>query len=319
MRSDASQLDYRGRVAIVTGSGRGLGRDYALMLASRGARVVVNGRRRKPVDDVVAEIRAAGGEAVADDSDVSTDGPRLVQAALDAYGRLDVVINNAGIARAGLLAEADPAEWWKVFDIHVKGTVEVSRAAWPHLVASQTGCLINTASPAMLGEAGLSAYNAAKGAIWGLSNALAAEGARVGVRVATILPIAWTPPMERAPWDPQVRDTFHGRFAARRVAAFVAWLAHQGTTLTAETLCVGAGRVVRMAFAGQPAVQVADDSPEAWASVADATAAPAATLTPFADQGALVGHELVAVNPELAAVLARDGSPTTRVMDATLR
>ncbi|CAM5508805.1 hypothetical protein SHIRM173S_11196 [Streptomyces hirsutus] len=135
----AQNLDFGGRVAIVTGAGQGMGRAHAKMLASRGARVVVNDLNADNAASAVAEIIADGGTAVVDINNVVTGAEAIVQTAIDAYGQLDVVVNNAGINAFGTFWEMDRDTWWRVFDVTVKGVVEVSRAAMPHLIASGTG------------------------------------------------------------------------------------------------------------------------------------------------------------------------------------
>ncbi|AWK76271.1 hypothetical protein CBI38_32925 (plasmid) [Rhodococcus oxybenzonivorans] len=293
-----AQLDFGGRVAIVTGAGKGMGRAHARMLASRGARVVVNDIVAADADMTVTEI---GGDAIADHSDVALDATSVVDAAIGAFGQLDIIVNNAAIIRAGQFAEQDPDEWWRVFDVSLRGTVEVTRASWPHLVASGTGRVINVASSGMLANSGLSAYGAAKGAIWALGNILGAEGAEVGVQVSTLLPTAWTPMVESVQTDPDVVETMRTKLTPEQVAAFVAFLAHQDTTLTADTFNVGGDRVFRMALAGLPAVSPKAATPEGWAEVSAALARDSDQLTPYRTTLSLFVDKLVAANPGLAA------------------
>jgi len=290
-------LDFGGRVAIVTGAGGGMGRAYAQLLASRGARVIVNDISPEAADETVAAI---GAQAVADYGDVARQGGDLVRSALDAFGRLDIVVNNAAIIRMGLFGEQDPDDWWKVFEVSLHGTLEVTRAAWPHLAASGSGRVINAASSGMLANTGLTAYAAAKGAIWGLGNVLAAEGAPLGIQVSTILPTAWTPMVASVQTDPDVIETMREKLTTEAVAAFVTFLAHQDTTVAGDTFNVGGERVFRMALAGLPVVEATGGTPEAWAEVADELVRDGGELTAYRTTFELFVDKLVAANPALA-------------------
>ncbi len=199
-----------GRVAIVTGAGRGIGRAHALRLAAGGARVVVNdagvtpagsASQERPADETVAAISAAGGEAVADAGDIGSfaAGDRLVGLALATWGRLDVVINNAGIGRPRMVFNLEEADWDEVIRVHLTGTFAVSRAAcrfWRDAAradGSTYGRLINTASGLLIaGGAGQSNYVAAKGGITAFSEAVAGEMAPYGVTVNVLMPAALT-------------------------------------------------------------------------------------------------------------------------------
>ncbi|MBT8447187.1 MAG: SDR family NAD(P)-dependent oxidoreductase, partial [Gammaproteobacteria bacterium] len=187
-------LDFGGAVAIVTGAGRGLGRAHAVMLASRGCRVVVNDLAGDddPAGEVVAEIVAAGGTATADHHSVIDEPAGIVDTARQQFGQLDIVVNNAGVLEGSTLADTDPELWHRVFDIHFRGTVDVCRAAWPHLVSSGHGRIINTSSSGMLGNSGLTSYGAAKAAVFGFTRSLAIEGLPLGIGVNCILPSART-------------------------------------------------------------------------------------------------------------------------------
>jgi NAD(P)-dependent dehydrogenase (short-subunit alcohol dehydrogenase family) len=263
-----SKMDLQGRVAVVTGSGAGLGREHATMLASRGARVVVNDISPDAAAATVGIIRDASGVAVSNVSDVAESAAALVQTALDHFGRLDIVVNNAGITRVGAFAEMDEAVWWKVFDTSFRGTVNVTRAAWRHLVASGTGRLINVSSAGMLEGPYNSAYSAAKAAIWGLGNTLVAEGEEAGVQVTTLQPTAWTAMTENAFGNPAIRRVLREKLPPRAVAAFVTWLAHQDTTVYGECFQVSGDSAGRTVFSAMPRVRAADMTPEAWAEAA---------------------------------------------------
>lgn len=187
------------RVVIVTGAGNGLGKSHALEFARRGAKVVVNdlggsafgdGASKNAADQVVDEIVAAGGEAVANYDSV-TDGDKIVQSALDNFGRIDVVINNAGILRDKSFAKMTEDDWDLVYQVHVKGAFKVSHAAWPHMREAEYGRLIFTASAAgIYGNFGQANYSMAKLGLHGLSQTLAMEGKKANILVNTIAPIA---------------------------------------------------------------------------------------------------------------------------------
>ncbi len=195
--SNAYRFD--GKVVVVTGAGNGLGRAHALGFAKAGAKVVVNdlggshrgeGQSPAAADQVVADIRAAGGEAVANYDSVEA-GERIVQAALDAFGRIDVLVNNAGILRDVSFAKLTAEDWELVYRVHVLGALKTTQAAWPHFRAQKSGRVLFTTSAAGLyGNFGQANYAAAKMALVGLANTLAIEGEKNNIRVNTIAPIA---------------------------------------------------------------------------------------------------------------------------------
>jgi NAD(P)-dependent dehydrogenase (short-subunit alcohol dehydrogenase family) len=162
--------------------------------------------------------------------DVATAAPAIVQTAIDAYGQLDIDVNNAGI-RVGLFGEQASEEFWHVSDVSFCGTAELSRAAWPHLVKSGSGCLILVSSSDLLANPGASAYGAGKGAIFLLGNTLAMGGDRVGAQVSTLMPAAWTSMTENAYTDPTILSTLRDGMGPEHVANFVAYLTHQDTTV----------------------------------------------------------------------------------------
>ncbi len=299
-------LDFAGRVVLVTGAGRGMGRSHALMLASRGARVVVNdlpdaAGEESSAEAVVREIRAAGGTAVADHhSVVGGDvggGGAIVQTALDTFGRLDIAVCNAGVISSAAFAAADPADWRMVFDIHFQGTVDVCRAAWPHLARSGTGRIITTASSGMLGNAGLSSYGAAKGAIFSLTRSLAIEGQDCGITANTILPSAWTR-ITGTIDDPAISATLQKYFQPEHVSALVTWLAHQDTTVTNEAFQVSSGRAGRLVMAAYPTVRIAESTPENWLAN-QSTLMADGPLSPLQTTAGMFGNELADVDPAI--------------------
>jgi NAD(P)-dependent dehydrogenase (short-subunit alcohol dehydrogenase family) len=192
------------RVAVVTGAGRGIGKEIALLMARLGARVVVNdyggsesgeGGAAKVADEVVTEIRAAGGGAVASHESVATmeGGRRIVQAALDAFGRVDIVVNNAGILRDRMIFNMTEEEWDGVVDTHLKGTFAVTRAAAPHFREQRSGRFVNmTSTSGLVGNIGQANYAAAKLGIVGFTKVVALDMARYNVTANCISPFAWT-------------------------------------------------------------------------------------------------------------------------------
>jgi NAD(P)-dependent dehydrogenase (short-subunit alcohol dehydrogenase family) len=262
-----NQLRFDDRVAIVTGAGRGIGRSHALLLASRGARVVIadvggeidgTGASHGPADDVVEEIRSAGGEAVASYGSVADDAeaPSIVQTALDAFGRIDAVVNNAGIHDPGLFETLSTDQFRRMLDVHFFGTLFVTKAAWPHLKAAGHGRVVNTASEAMLGGIPeLTSYGAAKGAVFGLTRNLATEGARHRIHVNALAPRAYTR-MSASSSDAladmmamprEAMEQINASMPPELCAPAAALLAHQSCPLNGEILQVGMGAVARLA------------------------------------------------------------------------
>lgn len=194
-------IRFEDKVVIVTGAGGGLGRAHALLFARHGARVVVNdlggstqgeGANSSAADRVVEEIRQAGGQAVANHDSV-TDGDRIVQQALDTYGRIDVVVNNAGILRDKTFHKMDDADWDLVYRVHVEGSYKVTRAAWSHMREQGYGRVIFTASTSgIYGNFGQSNYGMAKLGLYGLTRTLALEGRKSNVLVNAIAPTGGT-------------------------------------------------------------------------------------------------------------------------------
>jgi len=247
-----------GKVALVTGAGGGLGREHALALARAGAKVVVNdlggsrdgtGRSSSMADRVVEEIRALGGEAAASYDSVAdvAAGERIVQTAIDAFGKLDVVVNNAGILRDKTLAKMDEALWDVVIAVHLKGTYCVSRPAFNHMKErGQGGVIINTSSTSGLnGNFGQSNYGAAKAGIWGFTRCLALEGQRHGIRAYALAPVAHTRLTEDLPGFQD--EKMKARLDPSLVAPLVVYLASDyAKDLTDKTFFVGGGRIAEM-------------------------------------------------------------------------
>jgi NAD(P)-dependent dehydrogenase (short-subunit alcohol dehydrogenase family) len=285
-----------------------MGREHARMLASRGARVVANDISAASAAETVRSIQDEGGVAVTDDHNIVTNAADLIGTAVREFGQLDIVVNNAGIARFGRFWEQDSAEWWSVFDTHLRGTVEVARAAMPHLIESGTGRLINISSSAMLGAPLASAYSAAKAAIWGLGNTLALEADEVGVQVTTVQPSAWTPMTEGAFQDPSVRQVLKDKLPPSAVSAFITWLAHQDTTAHGVCFQTSGNSAGLTFFGAYPRVSAADSSPESWAATAESLTQEGETLSPLRSVSESFRAELVFLEPTMDSVLPREAA-----------
>jgi NAD(P)-dependent dehydrogenase (short-subunit alcohol dehydrogenase family) len=241
-------IGFQGRVAVITGAGGGLGRAHARLLAARGAAVVVNdlggsvngvGGDASAAQEVVREIEAVGGRAIGNWDDIATPegAQRLVDAAAQAFGRLDILINNAGILRDKTLAKMEPADFEAVVRVHLLGSAYCSRAAWPIMQRQQYGRIVMTTSAAGLyGNFGQSNYGAAKLGVVGLMNTLKHEGAKFGIRVNTVAPVAITRMTDNLPLARMLEDAL-----PERVAAGVAFLASEACELTGQILSAGAG------------------------------------------------------------------------------
>ena len=254
----ADELRFDDRVAIVTGAGGGLGRAHAMLLADRGARVVVNdygGPRdglgaggRAMADAVAGAITARGGIAVANSESVATveGADALVAQALDTWGRVDIVVNNAGITGQGNFAEAD--SYLRVYATHLVGTVNVLRAAWPTLLERDYGRVVNTTSGSVFGATGSGDYAAAKGGVFSFSRNLAQDHRDTNIKVNAIMPIAYTRMTAAIPHEPTV-EWLEKWFGPEKVSQFVAYLCHESVPCTGETFTVGGGRAAHVVFA----------------------------------------------------------------------
>lgn len=271
-------LRFDDRVAIITGAGHGLGRSHALLLAERGAKVVVNdlggaldgtGASAGPAADVVELITKNGGQAVASTDNVATpEGARAIaQAAVDAFGKIDIVVNNAGILRDKSFGKMTVEDFDSVLAVHVRGSYLVSQAAYPFMKEAGYGRIVNTSSPAgLFGNFGQANYSTAKMGLVGLTKTIAIEGARNGIRANAIAPIAWTRMTESL-----LPAEFEAKFTPERVSALVAYLVHESCEVSGEVFSVGAGRVARVFVAEGPGWKTDDLTPEAiadnWQSV----------------------------------------------------
>ena len=256
-----SNIRYDGRVAIITGAGGGLGRSYALYLAERGAKVVVNdlggttdgqGNDSKAADKVVAEIKAAGGQAVANYDSVSTPpgGENIVKTAIDAFGRVDIVINNAGILRDSSILKMPTANFDILIDVHLKGAFYVTQPAFKFMKENNYGRIVNTASAAgLFGNFGQANYAAAKMGLVGLSSVFAIEGAKYNIKSNVITPIAHTRLTESvmAPMGEAAK-----MFDPAYIAPLVAYLCSEECEYSHDVFNVGAGRYARIFVGAAP-------------------------------------------------------------------
>jgi NAD(P)-dependent dehydrogenase (short-subunit alcohol dehydrogenase family) len=259
-----------GKVALVTGAGGGLGRCHALALAKEGAKVVVNdlggardgsgGGTHSMADKVVDEIKALGGQAVANYDSVATvaGGEAMVKAAVDAFGKLDICVNNAGILRDKTLAKLTEDLWDPVVDVHLKGTYCVTRPAYNHMrERGQGGVIINTSSTSGLnGNFGQTNYGAAKAGIWGFSRCLAIEGQKAGIRVYILAPVALTRLTEDLAGMGEMKE----KLDPSLVSPLVVYLASElAKDQTGTTFFVGGGRIAEMRMVTARGVTKTDD------------------------------------------------------------
>jgi NAD(P)-dependent dehydrogenase (short-subunit alcohol dehydrogenase family) len=283
-----SEHSFEGRVAVVTGAGRGIGRAHAHLLAARGARVVVNdlggsrqgiGADAAPASTVAAEILAAGGVSIADGNDVATtEGAQtLIDAAIAQFGRLDILINNAGIINWAGMPDVDADDLARHFEVHVGGAFNTTRAAWPHMVEQRYGRIVMTSSSGMFGLLENLSYATAKAGIVGLTRSLMTEGAAHNILVNAIAPAAITRMAGRSAdeTDALGDDPGSGPMSPDRVAPLVAFLAHEDCPVSGEIYAAGGGRFARI-FVAQ-AVGYVNASPEPtiedvaqnWATIND--------------------------------------------------
>ena len=264
-------LRFDGKVAIVTGAGAGLGKQYALLLASRGAKVVVNdlggsfkgeGANAKAADVVVEEIRKAGGTAVANYDSVEF-GDKIVKTAVDNFGTVDIVINNAGILRDISFMKMTEQDWDLIMKVHLKGSYSVSKAAWNIMRDKNYGRIVNTSSSAgLFGSFGQVNYSTAKMGLHGFSQSLAKEGEKRNIKVNTIAPLAGTR-MTETVMPKELVDALKPEF----VAPLVAYLVHDSCQENGSLFEVGAGYTAKLRWERTQGVLLPPDgvTPEAIA------------------------------------------------------
>ena len=270
---------FDGKVAIVTGAGNGLGRQYALLLASKGAKVVVNdlggsvkgedaSAQTHPADAVVAEIKAAGGQAVANKDSVEF-GDKIVKTAVDAFGTVDIVINNAGILRDISFQKMKNIDWDLIMLVHLKGAFSVTRAARNIMREKNYGRIVNTGSNAgIFGSFGQANYSTAKLGLWGFTQSLAKEGAKRNIRVNCIAPLAGTR-MTATVMPAEVVEALSPAY----VAPFTAWLCSDQCEETGGLYEIGAGYIAKQRWQQSAGVQFdvdnlkLEDIRDKWAQV----------------------------------------------------
>jgi len=283
-----SEYTFDGRVAVVTGAGRGIGRAYAHLLADRGASVVVNdlggsmegdGADPEPARSVATEIVDRGGKAIPETSDVSTvdGGQALIAAAVAEFGRIDIVVNNAGIIRWGGLPAVDAENLESHLAVHVGGSFNTTRAAWPHMVEQRYGRIVMTTSSGMFGLVDNLGYATAKAAVIGMTRSLKVAGREHGIKINLIAPCASTR-MATHPADglEAVRHPAPQQMEPEQVAPMVAFLAHEACPVSGEIYLAGGGRFARIFIAAtqgylppqsaQPTIEAVADN---WVTIND--------------------------------------------------
>ena len=240
-------LDYNGKVVIVTGAGGGLGRCHALEFARRGAKVVVNdlggavdgsGGSSEAADKVVGEIKAAGGEAISNGSSVTDDAgvANMVQQTMDAYGRIDVLVNNAGVLRDKSFAKMEIADFDFVVDVHLFGTMKPTKAVWPIMKEQGYGrIMVTSSSSGLYGNFGQSNYGAAKLGVVGFINTLKLEGQKDNIHINALAPVAWTR-MTSNLMPPEMEEAL----APEQVTPAVVFMCSEQAP-TGKIICAGAG------------------------------------------------------------------------------
>jgi NAD(P)-dependent dehydrogenase (short-subunit alcohol dehydrogenase family) len=275
------QLGFDGKVAVITGAGGGLGRQHALLMASRGALIVVNdlggavdgsGSDKGAAERVVDEIKSLGGEAVADTNTVATPegGAAIIGTALDAFGTVDIVVNNAGILRDKAFHNMDPELLNPVLDVHLRGAFHVTQPAWVVMREKGYGRIISTSSAAgIFGNFGQTNYGAAKMGLVGFTRVLAVEGAKYNIKANAIAPLALT----------RMTETIMGGLGDKLdpglVSPLVTFLAHEDCPVSGQTFSVGGGRVAHVFIAETQGYHAADLDPEQvrdhWDVITDPT------------------------------------------------
>jgi NAD(P)-dependent dehydrogenase (short-subunit alcohol dehydrogenase family) len=254
-------MRFDGQVIIVTGAARGIGREHALLLGARGATVVVNDVSQTHADRTVADIVAAGGVASSHVASVAdpAQAAQLVNDTFAAHGRLDALLNNAGNGGpTGPIDTIDEDVLHKIVDSHLLGSFYTARAAWPIMVAAGGGRIVFTSSGSSMGAAGMPVYSMAKAGLWGLTRALAVEGAEHNIRVNAILPMGYTRAASLNP-NEDTRQWMEHNFPPALCSPAAALLCHPDAPCTGELISSGGGRVARITTVGVPGLDAGSD------------------------------------------------------------
>lgn len=249
-----SLIRFDEKVAIVTGAGRGLGREHALFLASRGAKVVVNDSSAEHATATANDIVSAGGFAIANNQSVADPeaAHSIVQTALSEFGALHIVLNNAGRGGpTGTLEQTTDHQVATIISTHLVGSYNVSRAAWPHFRQQQYGRILMTSSSAAIGSLGMPAYSMAKAGLIGLARSLALEGASANIRVNVLMPIGYTRSAALNP-NEDTRKWMEDNFAPQMCSPTAAWLVHDDVPCSGQIFTTGAGRTALISTTGVP-------------------------------------------------------------------
>lgn len=242
------ELRYDGRAALVTGSSQGTGLAYARLLAERGAKVIINSRTRETLDEVAADVRAAGGTVAVAAGDLSTEQgcEDVVKQALDAFGGLDILVNNAGVSRRKTFDEITPDEYREIIALNLDSTFFMVRKVWPVMKERGYGRIVNTGSgTGMFGTKNNAHYGASKGGVYGLMRVLAIDALPFGIKINTVTPMAATR-LANNIQDEEFKRDFFATLPPDRCAPIVCWLAHESCSVNGEVFDIGGGVVSRV-------------------------------------------------------------------------
>lgn len=242
------KLRFDGRVAVVTGSSQGTGRAYAELLASRGAKVVINSRTPEALEEVAAGIRAQGGEVAIASGDLTNEANchEVVRKTLDAFGAIDILVNNAGVSRRKSFTDIDAAEFDEIIALNLNSTFYMMQAAFPHMKARGYGRIVNTGSATgMFGTKNNVAYGSSKAGVYGLMRTFSIDAAPFGIKINTVTPMAATR-LANNIQDEEFKREFFATLPPERCGPIVCFLAHESCTVSNEVFDIGGGVVSRI-------------------------------------------------------------------------